>query len=67
MVKNIPQQAVILAAGEFSRFVPFRRDRHKSTFSIFGEHLIVQTIRGLKDAGVTKIEIVKSPEDKEFS
>ena len=66
MVKNIPQQAVILAAGEFSRFVPFRRDRHKSTFSIFGEHLIVQTIRGLKDAGVTKIEIVKSPEDKEM-
>lgn len=64
MSNEVPQQAVILAGGENSRFVPFRRNRHKSTFSIFGEPLIVQTIRGLKDAGVKKIEIVKSPEDK---
>jgi bifunctional UDP-N-acetylglucosamine pyrophosphorylase/glucosamine-1-phosphate N-acetyltransferase len=36
----IPTQAVILAAGENSRFVPFQRERHKSTFSLFGEPII---------------------------
>ena len=63
MSKEIPQQAVVLAGGESSRFVPFGRDRHKSTFSIFGEPIIAQTIRGLEDVGVLKVEIVKSSKD----
>ncbi|MFZ5932900.1 MAG: sugar phosphate nucleotidyltransferase [Patescibacteria group bacterium] len=64
MSKEVPQQAVILAGGESSRFIPFQRDRHKSTFSIFGEPIIAQTIQSLETAGVKKIEIVKSPRDE---
>lgn len=66
MSKKIPTQAVILAAGESSRFVPFRRNRHKTTFSIFGEPIIVQTLRALQGLGVRKIEIVRSPNDEEI-
>lgn len=64
MFEKVPQQAVILAAGESSRFVPFRRDRHKTTFSIFGEPIIIQTLRALESLGVEKVEIVRSPQDE---
>ncbi len=63
MPNSIPEQAVILAAGENTRFEPFRRARHKGTFSVFGEPLIVQTIRSLAGTGVKRIEIIKSPRD----
>ena len=60
----IPTQAVILAAGENSRFVPFQRKYHKSTFSLFGEPIIAQTVQALVRAGIQEIEIVKSPKDR---
>ena len=63
-IKQVPEQAVILAGGESSRFVPFQRNRHKTTFLLFGEPIIVQTLRALKSVGVKKVEIVRSPNDE---
>lgn len=60
----ITKQAVVLAAGESSRFTPFQRDRHKSTFSIFGESIISQTIRSLEQLGFVEVIVAKSPKDK---
>lgn len=63
---SIVKQAVILAAGQSSRFVPFIRQEHKCTFSLLGESIIARTIKNLKLAGIEKIEIVKSSKDKEI-
>ena len=53
-------QAVILAAGESSRFWPLNQ-RHKSLLKIIGRPLIWYTIEGLKKAGIKEIIIVQSP------
>lgn len=63
-INSIPTQAVILAAGKNSRFIPFQRERHKSTFSLFGEPIIAQTVQALTRAGIQEIEIIKSPKDR---
>ena len=47
-------QAVILAAGESSRFWPLNQ-RHKSLIKIMGRPLIWYTIEGLKKAGIKEI------------
>ena len=54
-------QAVILAAGESSRFWPLNQ-RHKSLLKIMGQPLICYTIKGLEKIGVKKIIIVQGPE-----
>jgi len=51
-------QAIILAAGESSRFWPLNR-KHKSLFKIMGKPLIVYTIESLKRAGVKDIIVVQ--------
>ncbi|HWS48592.1 MAG TPA: NDP-sugar synthase [Candidatus Methanoperedens sp.] len=56
-------QAVILAAGECSRFFPFTRRQHKSDFIIAGKPIISRTIEALNRIGITKIEVVQSPQD----
>jgi NDP-sugar pyrophosphorylase family protein len=56
-------QAVILAAGESSRFWPLNT-KHKSLLKIMGKPLIWYTIDGLKKAGVKEIIVVQGP-DKE--
>lgn len=56
-------QAVILAAGECSRFFPFTRNQHKSDFIIAGRPIISRTIEALDRLGITKIEVIQSPED----
>jgi NDP-sugar pyrophosphorylase family protein len=56
-------QAVILAAGECSRFFPFTRRQHKSDFIIAGKPIISRTIEALDRLNITKIEVVQSPED----
>ncbi len=56
-------QAVILAAGECSRFFPFTRNQHKSDFIIAGKPIISRTIEALDRAGITQIEVIESPED----
>jgi len=51
-------QAVILAAGESSRFWPLNQ-RHKSLLKIMGRPLIWYTIESLKKAGIKDIIIVQ--------
>jgi NDP-sugar pyrophosphorylase family protein len=51
-------QAVILAAGESSRFWPLNY-RHKSLFYLMGKPLIWYTIQNLKKAGIKEIIIVQ--------
>jgi NDP-sugar pyrophosphorylase family protein len=56
-------QAVILAAGECSRFFPFTRSQHKSDFIIAGKPIISRTIEALDRIGITQIEVIQSPDD----
>ncbi len=56
--KFLPTQAVILAAGESSRFWPFNQ-KHKSLFKIMGKPLIWYTINGLKKSGIKEVIIVE--------
>jgi len=52
-------KAVILAAGESSRFWPLNT-RHKGLFKIMGKPLILYTIENLKKTGIKEIIIVQS-------
>lgn len=52
------KQAIILAAGQSSRFWPLNR-RQKSLIKIMGRPLIWYTIEGLKKAGIKKIIILQ--------
>lgn len=54
-------QAVILAAGESSRFWPLN-SKHKSLTRIAGEPLILHTIKGLNAAEINNTVIVQGPE-----
>jgi UDP-N-acetylglucosamine diphosphorylase / glucose-1-phosphate thymidylyltransferase / UDP-N-acetylgalactosamine diphosphorylase / glucosamine-1-phosphate N-acetyltransferase / galactosamine-1-phosphate N-acetyltransferase len=56
--------AILLAAGESSRFWPLASDKHKAMYEILGKPIISHTIIGLKSVGVNEIVIVKSPNDK---
>ena len=60
---KLVNQAVILAAGECSRFFPFTRQQHKSDFVIAGKPIISRTIDALDRLGITKIEVIQSPQD----
>lgn len=51
-------QAVILAAGQSSRFWPFDNN-HKSLIRIMGKPIIFYTIQGLINAGIKNIIIVQ--------
>lgn len=53
-------QAVILAAGESSRFWPLNQ-KHKSLIKIMGKPLIWYTIEGLEKAGIKDVVIVQGP------
>jgi len=53
-------QAVILAAGESSRFWPLNQ-RHKSLLKIMGRPLIWHTIEGLKRVGANDLVIIQGP------
>jgi choline kinase len=56
--KFLTEQAVILAAGESSRFWPLNY-QHKSLIKIMGRPLIWYTIEGLKMAKVKEIIIIQ--------
>jgi NDP-sugar pyrophosphorylase family protein len=58
-------QAVILAAGESSRFFPLNT-RHKSLIKIAGEAIIIHTIRSIKRSGITDIILVTGKSHDEF-
>lgn len=54
-------QAVLLAAGESSRFWPLCEGRHKSLFHLMGKPLIQWTLEALERAGIEEAIIVQSP------
>lgn len=54
-------QAVILAAGESSRFWPLAEGRHKSLFALLGRPIIAHTIEALQRAQIKEILIVQPP------
>ena len=51
-------QAIILAAGESSRFWPLN-SKHKSLIKVMGKSLIWWTIQGLKKSGIKDIIVVQ--------
>jgi bifunctional UDP-N-acetylglucosamine pyrophosphorylase/glucosamine-1-phosphate N-acetyltransferase len=53
-------QAVILAAGESSRFWPLNY-RHKSLFYLMGKPIIYWNLKGIEEAGIKEVIIVQSP------
>jgi len=53
-------QAIIIAAGESSRFWPVNQG-HKSQIKILGKSLIYWTIKGLSEIGIKDIVLVVSP------
>lgn len=55
------KQAVILAAGQSSRFWPLNQ-KHKSLIKVMGKPLIYYTIESLKRAGIKDIIIVQGSE-----
>jgi len=52
-------QAVILAAGESSRFWPLNY-RHKSLFYLMGKPIIYWNLKGMEEAGIKNVIIVQS-------
>ena len=58
-------KAVILAAGESSRFKPLSDNRHKGLTEVFGKPIIEHTIDELRRAGVDEVIVVQGP-DKEI-
>lgn len=54
------KQAVILAAGESSRFWPFNYE-HKSLFKVMGKPLLFYLVRDLQREGLKEIIIVQGP------
>lgn len=55
-------KAVILAAGESSRFWPVKADQHKSLTAVCGKPLLAWTINALETADIDHVIIVESPE-----
>ena len=54
-------QAIILTAGQSSRFWPLNQ-KHKTLLKIMGKPLICYTIESLKKAGVDDLVIVQGPQ-----
>lgn len=56
-------QAVILAAGQSSRFYPFSNFPHKALVKIMGKTLLEHTLLSIKKAGITEVIIVVGKEN----
>ena len=59
-------QAIILAAGYSSRFVPLCFDLPKGLLPVKGETLIERQIRQLRDIGIKEIHIVTGAYAEQF-
>ena len=55
-------KAVILAAGESSRFKPLSDNRHKGLTEVLGRPIIEHTVEELREAGVDEVVVVQGPE-----
>lgn len=51
-------QAVVLAAGKSSRFVPFNDLSHKSCMVIMGKPLVVHTVLSLQRSGISHVILI---------
>jgi len=54
-------KAVILAAGQSSRFKPLSDNRHKGLTQMLGKPIIEHTIEEVREAGADEVIIVQSP------
>lgn len=54
--------AVILAAGQSSRFYPYNGNGHKSMISLLGQPILQHTIESLKKTSITNLIIVVPPD-----
>jgi len=54
-------KAVILAAGQSSRFKPLSDNQHKGLTEVLGKPIIEHTIEELRGAGVDEVIVVQSP------
>ena len=52
------RNAIIMAAGTSTRFVPLSAETPKGLLNVNGEVLIERQIRQLKEAGITDITVV---------
>lgn len=59
-------KAVILSAGESSRFRPLSDDHHKSLIKIAGKELIRHTIESALKGGVSQIVLVHGPKEEKM-
>ncbi len=57
-------QAVILAAGQSTRFYPLGRGEHKSFFPLLGLTILEHTVKQLQDLDVSSIILVISPQQE---
>lgn len=57
-MKKSKRNAIIMAAGTASRFVPLSAERPKALLDVKGEILIERQIRQLQEAGISDITIV---------
>ena len=57
-------KAVILAAGESSRFKPVSDNQHKGLTEVLGKPVIEHTIEELRKAGVDEVIVVQGPDRK---
>lgn len=64
--KNTAVNAVILAAGFASRFVPLSYECHKALIKVRGEVLIERQIKQLKESGIDEIYIVVGYKKEDF-
>jgi bifunctional UDP-N-acetylglucosamine pyrophosphorylase/glucosamine-1-phosphate N-acetyltransferase len=60
-MNNQSLQAVVLAAGESSRFWPLN-SKHKSLLRVMGKPLIWYTINDLKNSGIKEIIVLQGPD-----
>ena len=51
-------QAIIIAAGESSRFWPLNNGIHKSQIKLFGKSLIYWTLKGLAERDIKNVVVV---------
>ncbi len=58
-----PLKAVVLAAGESSRFWPLAFNKHKSMYEIMGKPALQYTLEALRACGIADIAIIKAPGD----
>ena len=58
--------AIIMAAGISSRFVPLSYEKPKALFEVKGEILIERQIRQLKEAGISQIYIITGYKAEQF-